>query len=104
MGDCPQLQALKHSSWEATAAHLSRYAQLQALSEFLDQPRPTRSSFLVADLKPLTRLQHLRLTQCVHLGYLSLLPCSQQLSMLAWWLQATTCHTVNFASVVTMAV
>lgn len=71
VGNCPQLQALEHSAYEATAAHLCRYTQVQSLSELLDQQRPDSCFFSVAELTPLTYLQHLRLTQCALLGYLT---------------------------------
>ena len=82
MGDCPKLQRLEHSAHEATASHLCRYAQLQLLSESLDRRRPEKCSFSVAELTPLSCLQHLRLTQCVLLACLSLLfpPTTQSMS------------------------
>ena len=63
MGDCPQLEVLLHSARGATAPHLRQYMQLQSLSDLLCAALPTCSS-LVMGLTPLTRLQHLHLSQC----------------------------------------
>ena len=67
VGACSKLQVLQHSAYEAAPAHLCCYGHLQSLSEVLGQARPTQGSFM-AQLTPLTRLQHLRLDQCVLLG------------------------------------
>ncbi len=67
MGDCPQLWSLRHSAWQATAAHLGQYMMLQSLSFLSDDDRgkhPLHFS-LVEGLTPLTRVQHLHLTECV---------------------------------------
>ena len=81
MGDCLKLQTLEHSAYEATAAHLCRYAQLLSLSDSMlqslrklrDHPPPPKCSFSVAELTPLSCLQHLRLVQFVLFAYLSFL-------------------------------
>lgn len=75
VGACPQLEVLQHSANCVTAAHLRQYTRLLSLSDLLCAALPTPSSFVTA-LTPLTRLQHLRLTQCALLGcFLSLNSC-----------------------------
>ena len=76
MGACPQLQRLHHNAWGATSGHLVLYMMLQLLSfEFYGrEPEPVHCS-LVEALMPLTRLQHLHLTQCVPLKYSYVLNC-----------------------------
>ena len=69
VGDCPQLRSLRNSVQHATAAHLGQYMMLQSLSILGPgwfPPDPIQFSF-VEGLTPLTRVQHLHLTQCVPL-------------------------------------
>ena len=67
VGACPQLRALHHCAWGATAAHLRQYMMLQSLSNRVTFG-PTHYS-LVEGLTPLTRLQHLHLTRRVPLKH-----------------------------------
>ena len=68
VGDCPQLEVLRHAATRATAAHLQQYARLRSLSDLLCAALPATPS-LISGLAPLTRLQHLHLTQCALSGH-----------------------------------
>ena len=90
VGACPQLRSLHHNAWGATAAQLGQYTMLQSLSDMMRYDKTVQCS-LVEGLTPLTRLQHLHLSQCVprkiHLFWIAMVlrncnasrPCNQTL-------------------------
>ena len=70
VGACPLLRSLHHCACDATAAHLGQYVTLQSLyGQIYNNGLDVVQCSLVEGLTPLTRLQHLHLTQCVPLEY-----------------------------------